>query len=129
MSKTKFTFWYITPESKEIETVQASQSINISKTWKKLLDCDIIEFFFFEKNENTEYCLLMDEEGFDKKENKCATEILGRINLNWAKPLRGNFIVYSYSVDKEGNEIYKNMDITPKQFVELCNNRIRIENM
>ena len=62
----------------------------------------------------------MDEEGLFKpnqRPNQCAKKLLGKVPLRWGT-FTDYFIVYSYNQDDEGNSVGRNMDISPKEFVD-----------
>lgn len=117
--------WFITPESESIVVKTLPKNYEL-KDIKNLLDCKMIEYQGFTAPDGNCYAIYMDEEGMysNKKHNKTAKKLLSKIKgLMWGSFI-GNYMVFSYR-NENYDEVNRDMDITPKEFVEKFNNALR----
>ena len=114
----------MTPDSPSIMVKTLPKNYEL-KDIKDLLKCKMIEYQGFTAPDGNCYAMYMDEEGMfsDEKTNVTAKKLLSKINIRWGS-FKGNFMVFSYR--HEGcDEVNRDMDITPKEFVEKFNNALR----
>ena len=94
----------------------------------KMLHCDTLEFRSFGTTKGN-FCLVMNDTGLfdDKVPNKTATQVLRKIHLNWGdRPfLCGNYIVFAFTEDAEGDDIKVDMpNLGFQEFIDLVNETI-----
>ena len=112
----------MTPDSAGIQVVVRDEN----KKMKDYLHCDLIDSITFFKDNQTMYAIMMDDMGLyaNNPVNKCASKLLLKIKrIKWGVPmLTGWYAVCKYIYDEEGNERQVDMDMTPKEFVQFCQN-------
>ena len=114
------TAWYLTPDSDKIQKIPLPVDFNGYDAVRPLLHCDWVEYQGFTNHLGKQYGVLMDEEGLFKavkRDNNCARRLFRKIPLRWGT-FTNYFIVYAYDSDDEGRTKVRDMDITPKEFVE-----------
>ena len=113
--------WYLTPDNKNIKVINIPTKPDL-KFYYNLLKCDGVEYLGFTDENNNSYGIFMDEVGAYKNNprNKCAKNLLGKINnIRWGS-FDGWFIIFKYDYFSEEQDMC-DMDITPKDFVDKFN--------
>jgi len=114
------TVWYLTPDSDKIQKITLPEDFNDYAVVRPFLHCEWVEYQGFTNKLGKEYGVLMDEEGLFKsvqRKNDCARRLFRKIPLRWGT-FTNYFIVYAFECFDEGNIKLRDMDITPKEFVE-----------
>ena len=92
--------------------------------FRKLLNCELIEYVGFTDENDNNYGIYMDEEGLFKNlpPNQCAKNLLGKIKkINWGT-FTGWFAIFKY--DRDDPQPKLDMNITPKEFIDRFNDTL-----